>query len=214
MTTYAEPSPRRRLLKTGLLLAGGTILWNIVEGVIAVASGVLASSVALIGFGIDSFIETTSAAVIGWRLWRELRDAESDRAELIEKRAARIAGGLLLILAAYLTIDAGRRLLGFGSEANETGVGLALTAVSLVVMPLLGQAKLRVGAALESRALRADAHETLFCAWLSLTTLIGLGLNVWWGWSWADPAAALILVPFIVREGLEGWRGEECGCGG
>lgn len=173
------------------------------------AAGVLASSVALIGFGIDSFVETTSAAVVGWRLRAELTgNADESRAETLERRAGRIAGGLLLALAVYIVIDAGRRLLGFGEEARGSIVGIVLTAISLVVMPVLGWIKLRTAAALHSGALRADAYETIACSWLSLATLIGLILNAELGWWWADPLAALVIVPLVIREGLEGWRGE------
>ncbi len=192
------------LLRRGLLLSGATLSWNVLEGVVAVVAGALASSVALIGFGVDSFVETASAAVVGWRLLDELRRRGRERAEAVERKAARIAGTLLLVLALYITVDAGRRLLGFGEQAEESVLGIALTAISLVVMPLLGWAKLKTARALSSRALRADAYETITCAWLSLTTLAGLVLNALFGWWWADPAAALVLVPLIVREGLEG----------
>src|SRR3990172_1434540 len=114
----------------------------------------------------------------------------------------------LLRLAAYIIVDAGRRLFGFGAEAQESKVGIVLTAISLVVMPLLGWAKLRTATSLRSGALRADAYETITCSWLSLTTLAGLLLNAAFGWWWADPLAALAIVPLAVREGLEGWRGE------
>jgi divalent metal cation (Fe/Co/Zn/Cd) transporter len=103
-----------------------------------------------------------------------------------------------------------RRLLGYGANAETSRIGLILTAVSLVVMPILAWGKLRTAAALNSKALRADAYETITCIWLSATTFIGLGLNAWLGWSWADPVAALLVVPIVVREGLEGWRGEQC----
>lgn len=200
---------RARLLRRGVLLEAATVAWNIVEGIVAVSAGILASSVALIGFGIDSFVETTSAAVVGWRLRAELTgSADEERAELLERRAARVAGGLLLALAAYIIIDAGRRLLGYGEEAQESIVGIVLTGISLVIMPGLGWIKLRTGGALQSGALRADAYETIACSWLSLATLIGLVLNATLGWSWADPLAALAIVPLVVREGLEGWRGE------
>lgn len=189
------------------------MLWNVIEGVVAVAAGTVSGSVALIGFGIDSFVETASAVVVGWRLDAELRDRSAEANERFERFASRAAGALLLLLAAYIAIDAGRRLLGFGTEARESLVGIILTSISLVVMPFLGWAKLRTATALGSRALRADAYETIACAWLSLTTLVGLVLNASFGWSWADPVAALILVPLIVREGLEGLRGDECGCG-
>jgi divalent metal cation (Fe/Co/Zn/Cd) transporter len=208
---------RETLLRRGLWLEIATLLWNVVEGSIALAAGTISGSVALIGFGIDSFVETASAAVVGWRLREELRGRSGAEAERIERTASRIAGSLLLVLAAYLVVDAGRRLLGFGREAEESLVGIVLTAVSLLVMPLLGWAKLRTARGLNSGALRADAYETITCAWLSLTTLVGLVLNALFGWWWADPAAALCLVPLIVREGLEGLRGGCCdhdGCAG
>jgi cation diffusion facilitator family transporter len=201
------------LLRRGWLLALATVAWNIVEGIVAVIAGTLSNSVALIGFGIDSFVETASAAVVGWRLGRELRGRSADSVERAERIASRVAGVLLLVLAAYILIDAGRRLLGFGAEAGESLLGIVLTAISLVLMPLLGWAKLRTARQLRSGALRADAYENIACAWLSLTTLCGLVLNALFGWWWADPLAALLLVPLIVREGLEAWRGE-CGCHG
>jgi len=203
---------RAQLLRRGELLEVATVAWNVVEGIVAVAAGVLASSVALVGFGIDSFVETASGAVVGWRLHAELNSrADEERAEALERRAGRIAGALLLGLAAYITIDAGRRLLGYGAEARESVLGIVLTAISLVVMPLLGWAKLRTASALGSGALRTDAYETITCAWLSLTTLTGLVLNAALGWWWADPLAALVIVPLVVREGIEGWRGEHDG---
>ena len=200
---------RTYLLGRGVWLAWATVGWNIVEGVIAISAGTLASSVALIGFGIDSFAETLSGAVVGWRLRAELKgQADHERAEILERRAGRIAGALLLALSAYILIDAGRRLLGYGAEAHESRVGIALTAISLVIMPFLGWAKLRAAAALRSGALRADAYETITCSWLSLTTLLGLIVNAAFGWWWADPLAALAIVPLAVREGVESWRGE------
>jgi divalent metal cation (Fe/Co/Zn/Cd) transporter len=200
---------RTAMLRRGVLFEVASVGWNIVEGVVAIAAGVPASSVALIGFGIDSFVETASAAVVGWRLRAELAgDPDDERVERLERSAGRIAGALLLGLAVYIVIDAGRRLLGFGAEARGSLVGIALTAVSSVVMPLLGVAKLRTARALSSGAMRADAYETMACAWLSLTTLAGLALNAALGWWWADPLAALAIVPLVIREGLEGWRAE------
>lgn len=207
--TAAMPSMREDVLRRGVRLEVATLLWNAIEGVIAVSAGVIASSVALIGFGIDSFVETVSAVVVGWRLRAELAGAvDHESAEALERLAGRIAGALLLALAAYIVIDAGRRLAGFGTDARESTVGIAVTGISLVVMPLLGWAKLRTAATLGSPALRADAYETITCSWLSFTTLAGLLLNSVLGWSWADPLAALAIVPLAVREGLEGWRGE------
>jgi divalent metal cation (Fe/Co/Zn/Cd) transporter len=197
-------------LRWALLLASATVLWNIVEGVVAVAAGIRASSIALVGFGVDSFVETASGVVIGWRVLEEMRAASTERAEDAERQASRVAGALLIALAAYILIDAGRRLVGFGQEPTESIVGIVLTAVSLVIMPLLGWAKRRTARRLDSRALRADAYETITCAWLSLTTLAGLGLNATLGWWWADPVAALVMLPLIVREGLEAWKGQGC----
>ncbi len=205
---------RSRWLRRAARLAAVTVAWNVLEGGIAIAAGASAASVALVGFGVDSFVETTSGAIVLWRVLRELRGQDPEAAEGTERRASRAAGALLLLLAAYLVVDSLRRLLGFGREPAESPLGLGLTAVSLGVMPLLGRVKLRAAAELGSRALRADAFETIACAWLSLTTLCGLGLNALFGWHWADPLAALVLVPLVVREGLEGWRGEECSCHG
>jgi len=200
---------RLNLLRRGLRLEGVTLGWNVLEGAIAVGAGAVSASVALIGFGIDSFIETASALVVGWRLRSEITGRSPERAEAIERTASRVAGSLLLLLAAYILFDAGRHLLGFGEPPRESLVGIALTSISLVLMPVLGWAKLRTARELNSRALRADAFETIACAWLSLTTLGGLVLNALFGWWWADPVAALVLVPLIAREGLEGVRGEE-----
>ena len=201
---------RDRLLRRGLLLSIITVLWNIIEGVVAVAAGTLSNSVALIGFGIDSFLETASAGAVGWRLRAELRGRSQETTQVMERKASRVAGGLLLVLALYLVVDAVRRLLGLGSEASVSRVGMLVTAIALLTSPFLAWAKLRTARALGSRALRADAYETITCAWLSLTTLAGLVLNGAFGWWWADPAAALLLVPFIVREGLEGWNTQDC----
>jgi cation diffusion facilitator family transporter len=200
---------REQLLRRGIRLEATTVGWNAIEGIIAVGAGVPASSVALVAFGIDSFVETTSGAVLWWRLRAELTGGgDPEHVERIERRAARAAGAILLVLALYIVIDAGRRLLGFGETARESRLGIAVTAASLAVMPVLGWVKLRTARALASRALRADAYETIACAWLSLTTLGGLVLNAALGWWWADPLAALAIVPLVFREGLEGWRGE------
>lgn len=197
---------RTALLRKGYRLEIVTVVWNILEGVIAIAAGVLAGSIALTGFGIDSWIETTSGVVVGWRLHRELRGLSLEQTEELEHRAARIAGGLLIGLAVFISVEAVRRLLGFGEPARPSTVGIILTAVSLAVMPFLGWAKLTTARRLGSAALKADAYETIACAWLSLTTLAGLSLRASLGWEWADPVAALVLVPLILREGWESWR--------
>ncbi|HEX9724224.1 MAG TPA: cation transporter [Vicinamibacteria bacterium] len=205
--TQETPESRRILLRKGWRLEIVTVTWNALEGIIAVAAGVTAGSIALTGFGIDSWIETTSGILVGWRLRKELHGLPVAAAEELERRASRVAGALLIALAIFIFVEAGRRLLGSGEQASESVVGIVLTGVSLAVMPFLGWAKLKTARELGSAALRADAYETIACAWLSFTTLAGLLLNSLFGWRWADPLAALVLVPLILREGWEGWRG-------
>ncbi len=200
---------RSCLVRRGFHLSVFTVSWNVIEGIIAIVSGLLAGSVALVGFGIDSFVESTSGIVVGWRFSYEMGGRSREKNEKAELWASRITGSLLLILAIYLVLDSGRRLFGFGREPDPSRVGIALTVISLVIMPVLAKAKLKLAGQVGSKALRADAYETVACAWLSLTTLAGLTLNAAFGWWWADPGAALVLVPLIVREGLEALRGEE-----
>lgn len=186
-----------------------SLAWNVAEGMIAVWAGEVANSVALVGFGINSFIETASAGVIAWRLWTA-REAATSAAS--ERTAMRWMSGLLWVLAAYIAVESLRRLVGWGPESTQSVVGLVLTAVSLVVMPGLYLAKRRVAKELSSAAVRADGVQTLACWWLSLATFAGLALNAALGWAWADPVAGLLLVPFIVKEARSAWRGEACGC--
>jgi divalent metal cation (Fe/Co/Zn/Cd) transporter len=196
---------RVALLRRGIALEAVTVGYNAFEGLVAIGAGITAGSVALTVFGIDSVIEVTSGALLWWRLRAELGLAPLG--PTVERRAARGAGFLLLALGVYIVTDSARVLVT-GSRPESSLIGIVLTAISLIVMPLLARAKLRVAASLGSRALRADAHETIVCAWLSATTLLGLGLNAVLGWWWADPVAALAMLPLIVREGLEAWRGE------
>jgi cation diffusion facilitator family transporter len=199
---------RLRQVRRGLHLSIFTVAWNIIEGIVAVVAGLFAGSVALLGFGIDSFVESASGIVVGWRFSYEMSGRSQEQTEKAELWAARITGSLLLVLAAYLLIDSCRRLLGFGREPKPSLPGIILTIVSLVIMPILARAKLRVADSLGSKALHADSYETIVCAWLSATTLAGLALNALFRWWWADPVAALAIIPLIVREGLEGLRGE------
>ena len=199
---------RPALLARGESLAAISVGYNFLEGLIAIGAGLIAGSAALSGFGFDSVIEVTSAAVLWWRLRRERRGPAAGPEGSGERIASRIAGGLLLALAAGIALAAARQL-ATGAEPGPSLIGILLTAISLVVMPLLARAKLKVAAGLGSRALRADAHETVACAWMSGTTLIGLALNAAAGWWWADPVCAVLLVPRIAREGWEAWRGEE-----
>jgi len=197
---------RADLLRRGRLLEVFTIVWNSAEGLVSVALGVMAGSIALVGFGIDSFIETTSGAVLLWRL-QTRRDAES--AERAEATALRLVGASLLALAAYVTFDSIATLLR--KDAPEASLpGIVLAVVSLIVMPLLARRKRSVAASLDSQALEADAMQTSICMYLSAILLGGLTLNALLGWWWADPVAALAMVPLIGREGLEAWRGERC----
>ncbi len=200
---------RPDLLRRGLRLEYLTVGWNIAEGLIAVGAGLAAGSIALIGFGVDSFVETISGLVLIWRLAAETRGNLDDAAvERVEHRAERLVGVAFLLLAAYVAFEAVRSLVQ--QEAPDASpIGIALTATSIVVMVWLARAKRRTGEALESRALIADSKQTYACWYLSLVTLVGLGLNAALGWWWADPAAALGIVVLLVREGVEALRGED-----
>lgn len=209
--TLQGGTARAALVRRGLLLSAASIAWMVIEGTVSVAAGAAAGSVALLAFGIDSFIEMGSDLVVVWRLLAERRCA-GERAERVERAATRLAGLLLLALAVYVAADAGRRLLGWGERAEESLPGLLVTAAALGIMPLLARGKLRIAAALDSRALRTDAYEAVCCSWLALTTLVGLALNALFGWWWADPLAALLIVPLLLREGAAALRGEPCAC--
>lgn len=200
---------RPRLLARALQLEYLTVGWNVIEGVIAVTAALAAGSVALLGFGIDSFVETISGLVLIWRLRREATGTLDEEAiEAIERRAERLVGASFFLLAAYITFDAITTLLA-QEKPEASPVGIALTAVSIGVMLWLARAKRRVATALGSRALAADAEQTQACWYLSVVVLAGIGLNAALGWWWADPVAALGVVVLLVREGLEAWRGDE-----
>lgn len=188
-----------------------TVGWNVIEGLVAVTAALLAGSVALLGFGIDSFVESASGAVLVWRLLAERRGADAAQVERLDARAHRLVGASLFLLAAYVAYEAVTALLA-REVPGPSVVGLVLAAVSIVVMQWLARAKRRAARRLGSRALEADAFQTTACFWLSIITLVGVGLNAALGWWWADPAAALAMTLFIAREGLEAWRGEACGC--
>jgi divalent metal cation (Fe/Co/Zn/Cd) transporter len=203
-----SPGPtgvRHRSLRRSFDLELLTVAWNMAECLIAVTSGLAAGSLVLLAFGFDSLIEMTSAAVVALRVWTELRGGGANVAA-VEKRAARWAGFLLLVLAATVLFEAVRCLLGRAAHPAESRTGILLTAVAAVVMPALGWAKLRLARRLSSNALRIEAEQTIACAWFSLATLAGLWLNAVYGWWWADPVAAIVLVPWMVREGVEPFR--------
>ena len=197
---------RPDLVSRGLRLNWLTIGYNTVEAVVAIAAGLVAGSVALLGFGVDSGIEVTASVAAQWRLRADLDPEQRDRVDGITHR---IIGASFLALALYVALDAVATL--WRREAPEASrVGLGILVLSLLVMPALARAKRRVARALASRALEAEAAQTSLCACLSLIALAGVGLNAALGWWWADPVAALLMTPIIAREGLEGLRGRPC----
>ncbi|GAB3560794.1 cation transporter [Spelaeicoccus albus] len=179
-----------------------TISYNVVEAVVAIAAGAVASSVALVGFGLDSIVEVLSAAAIAWQF------AAPDP-ETREKAALRVIALSFFALAAYVLIDSGLSLLGL-RDADQSLVGIVLTAMSLAVMPLLSLLERRTGAELGSTSAIADSKQTLICAYLSAAVLAGLVVNALFGWTWADPVAALIIAGFAIKEGIEAWKGDTC----
>lgn len=190
------------LVRRVRLLVAATIAYNVVEAVVAITAGTIASSTALIGFGLDSVIEVASAAAVAW----QFSSADHQRRE---QTALRIIALSFFALAAYVTVESVRALLGAREAAHST-VGLVLAAVSLVVMPVLSTIQRRAGRQLGSASAVADSKQTLLCTYLSAVLLIGLGLNSWLGWWWADPVAALVIAAVAVKEGREAWRGESC----
>lgn len=183
-----------------------TIAWNCLEGLVGIGVGLMAGSVSLVGFGIDSFIEVTSGATL---LWRMSHDADLERRERAEHLALRIVGLCFLGLALYVGVEALAALVHQEApRPSFVGIGLAIT--SLIMMPFLARAKRRVAGRLGSAAMTGDAKQTEFCAYLSAILLAGLLLNAAFGLWWADPAAALIMVPIIAKEGVDALRGKTC----
>jgi divalent metal cation (Fe/Co/Zn/Cd) transporter len=197
---------REGVVRRGRHLEYFTVAWNALEGLVAVMAGVLAGSISLVGFGIDSFIEVTSGVAL---LWRMSVDADVQRRERNEQLTLKIVGSCFVVLAGYITYESTMDL--WSKKAPEHSVpGIVLACVSLVVMPLLSRAKRRVGSALGSAAMHADAKQTEFCTYLSAILLTGLLLNALFGLWWADPVAGLIMVPIIAKGGIDGWRGKTC----
>jgi len=200
---------RDALLRRGRALEWFTLGWNVIEGVVAVTAAVLAGSVVILGFGIDSFVECASSVVLLWRLHAEGAATTAVRIERIDRRAHQLVGASLFLLAAYILFDGGKAL-WLREHAEGSVAGLVVAAVSIPVMLQLARVKRRVAAQLESRALAADSFQTTACMWLSVITLVGAGANAALGWWWADPAAAIAMTYFLVKEGREAWRGEDC----
>lgn len=201
------PSPARRdaLARRIRLLVAVTIGYNVIEAVIAIAAGTVASSAALVGFGLDSVIEVSSAAAVAWQFSASTHAVREAR----ERTALRIIAFSFFALAAYVSVEAVRALAGTG-EAERSLPGIVLAALSLLVMPFLSAAQRRAGRELGSASAVADSKQTLLCTYLSAVLLVGLVLNATLGWSWADPVAALVIAAVAVKEGRDAWRGDAC----
>jgi len=199
-TTTRSEQRRARLHRRVRSIVAFTIVWNVIEAVIAISAGAAASSAALIGFGLDSVIEVASAAAVAWQFTR--KDPER-----WEKATVRVIGIAFFALAAYVTVDAILTLTGVG-EVEHSPVGIAIAVASLIVMPALAWFEFRTGRELGSRSVQADAKQLLLCIYLSGTVLVGLLLNSLLGWMWADSVAALVVAVLAIREGVEAWQGD------
>ncbi len=207
-------SSRARDIRSGVAVEWCTIGWMVIEAAVSLSAGIMAGSIALVAFGIDSLIELVSAGAVLWRLLLERDQAPVDRQliERAERAAYRVVGWSLVALAVYVTFQSGYNL-WTRAVPDASPAGLALAAGALVVMPVLVRVKLRVAASIKSAALKADAMCGIVCAYMAGTLLIGLGLRAAFGWWWADPVAALGLVYFIAREGREALTDDAaCGC--
>jgi len=203
---HAEAIHRTSLVRRGVTLEYFTIAYNSLEGLIAIVAGFIAGSIALVGFGFDSVIEVTSGAALLSRLHA---DTDEELRERVEAIALRIVGVCFLVLALYVGYEAISSL-AYHEMPERSLPGILLAVVSLIVMPLLAHAKRKVGRNINSGAMMADAKQTEFCTYLSAILLGGLLLNALFGWWWADPAAALVMVPIIAKEGIEALRGDTC----
>jgi len=197
-----RPSDRKRLGRRAQQLAAVSVAYNALEAVIAIGAGLVAGSVALIGFGLDSVVEVSSALIILWQFRHELPESR-------ERRALRLIAISFFALAAYITFESGRTLFS-SAEPEPSPIGISLAVASLFVMPLLSWTQRRTGRQLGSQAVVADGTQTLLCTYLSAVLLVGLVLNATLGWAWADPSAGLIIAGIAAREGLEAWRGDGC----
>ena len=205
-TPAAPGIERARLVRRARLLAWLGLGWHAVEAAVAIGAGIVASSVALVGFGADSLVEGVAGIVVLWR-FAAARAASEDA----ERRAQRLIGASFFAIAVYVAVESGRALIG-GHEPEASWVGIALAAAALVTMPPLAMAKTRLGARLGSAATAGEGRQNMLCAYLSAALLVGLVANAALGWWWADPVAALLIAAVALREGREAWRGEQCGC--
>jgi divalent metal cation (Fe/Co/Zn/Cd) transporter len=193
---------RTRLGRRAQLLAGASVTYNVIEAVVAVTAGVVAGSVALVGFGLDSVVEVSSGLIILWQFRHRLPESR-------EQQALRLMAFSFFALAAYVTFESVRALFGSG-EPESSPVGIGLATASLIIMPFLSWAQRRTGRALGSHAVVADSTQTLLCTYLSAVLLVGLVLNATLGWGRADPIAGLLIAAVAIKEGIEAWRGEGC----
>ena len=203
------PPNRAALLRRGLRLEYVSVGWNLVEGAVAIAAGLAAGSVALVGFGVDSFVESTSASLIIWRIFAERRNADSARVESIERLAQKLVALSLALLGIYILYESVTAL-ALQEEPDASLPGVVLAIASLSVMWWLARSIRRVGEQLHSHSIEADSTQTLACWWMSLFLLVGLGLNMLFGWWWADPLAGIGIAGFVFREGWNSWRGKDC----
>ena len=194
------------LRRAALVLVLIGLLWNMVEAGVSLWAGAEAGSVAMLAFGLDSIIELFAGGVLLWRFRAERDEADS---EVAERRAQRLVGISFFLLAIYIVLHSGSNLLGWLPEAQPSLIGVAIVASSAVVMAVLYVAKMRIASRMQSRSLRAEALESLFCDLQDLTILVGLGLNALLAWWWADPVSVLLLVPFFVKEGFENLVGHD-----
>ena len=214
MATISQPGDwanvRRKALVRGRRLEYLTIVWNSLEALVSIFAGAIAGSIALVGFGLDSVIETSSGFALLWRL-NHSNERTPESRERAERISLRIVGVSFLALAAYVGFEAGRDL-WYKSAPEHSVPGIVIATLSLIAMPLLARAKRKVAQTLNSSALKADSRQTDICAYLSAILLGGLLLNLLLGWWWADPVAGLIMVPIMAREGVEALRGDACAC--
>jgi divalent metal cation (Fe/Co/Zn/Cd) transporter len=204
LTPNVSMPEREALQRRARLLAWGGNAWHLIEFGIAVVAGIAAGSIALIGFGMDSLIEGGAGFVVVW-----LFTGSRLHSETAERRAQQLVAASYLVLAAYLVVESIRTLVG-GDHPETSWVGIGLAAVTAPTMPLLARAKRKVGLRLNSSATVSEANQNMICAYLSVALLVGLLANALAGWWWADPAAALVIAGFAVREGRESWLGDSC----
>lgn len=204
--TNADP----KWLSRAIFLVGATMAYNVAEAVVALWEGTRAGSIALVGFGFDSVIECVAAGALFWRLRVERGGAGHEEVEATEQRVRKIVGATFLVLALYVTAQSAWSLWST-HVSDESFIGIALAIASALIMPLVAWGKIHAAREIGSRALEAEAKETIACSYLSWVLLLGLALNAWRGWWWADPVAALVMVPWLIKEGREGLAGESCG---